>query len=304
MPSRSVAALANWLAGWDVLKSEREKKWWLGDGIDLVNKAKAMGYQGAPNSKKYDVIVWLRSTPEDVELDVAGEVAEPTLNKNSNPAKRKAGEAVQQVSKRRAKGSKRREDDVLAQMFDRSDKASQGGNEINTYQYMHLTPFSGDLAIHSSKHSACVELWHVPQLHFLSDVTTDKQIPQSLLELPNVPDRLARDGDEAGEVGNECDGCGDDRPESGGERVTEGLAGRREELRSSADASSSLSPTNACGEYSIQSDPGPGPPMRRAGDELRGWLLPRCSSSDAIIDLRACIRSCISLMLLLSVSRS
>ena len=107
LPSRSVAALANWHAGWDVLKSEREKKWWLGDGIDLVNKAKAMGYQGPPNSKKYDVIVWLRSTPEDAELNVAEEVAEPTPNKNSNPAKRKAGEAAQRVSKRRAKGSKR-----------------------------------------------------------------------------------------------------------------------------------------------------------------------------------------------------
>lgn len=107
MPSRSVAALANWLAGWDVLKSEREKKWWLGDGIDLVNMAKAMGYQGPPNAKKYDVIVWLRSTPEDAELDVAGEVAEPTPNKNSNPAKRKAGEEAQRVSKRPAKGSRR-----------------------------------------------------------------------------------------------------------------------------------------------------------------------------------------------------
>ena len=46
--------MANWLASWDVLKSDREKKWWLGDGIDLVNRVKVMGYQGPP--KKYDGI--------------------------------------------------------------------------------------------------------------------------------------------------------------------------------------------------------------------------------------------------------
>lgn len=43
MPSRSASALAGWLAAWDVLKSPREKRWWLGDGIDLANKAKALG---------------------------------------------------------------------------------------------------------------------------------------------------------------------------------------------------------------------------------------------------------------------
>lgn len=36
LPSKSCKAMANWLAAWDVLKSPREKKWWLGDGIDLV----------------------------------------------------------------------------------------------------------------------------------------------------------------------------------------------------------------------------------------------------------------------------
>ena len=96
LPSKSIAALSKWLAAWDVLKSPREKRWWLGDGIDLVNKAKAMGYQGP--SRKYDVIVWLRYTPEDAEFEVA-EVAEPTPNKKL--------EAKQAVSKRHAKGSRR-----------------------------------------------------------------------------------------------------------------------------------------------------------------------------------------------------
>jgi hypothetical protein len=103
LPSKSISAMSNWLAAWDVLKSPREKKWWLGDGIDLVNRAKAMGYQG-PSSKKYDVIVWLRSTPEGSEVEVA-EVTEPTPN--LNPPRRKVGEGAQPVSKRPAKGSKR-----------------------------------------------------------------------------------------------------------------------------------------------------------------------------------------------------
>ena len=102
LPSKSISAMSNWLAAWDVLKSPREKKWWLGDGIDLVNKAKAMGYQG--RSRKYDVIVWLRSTLEDCEVEVT-KIAEPTPNQN--PAKRKAKGATQPVSKRPAKGSKR-----------------------------------------------------------------------------------------------------------------------------------------------------------------------------------------------------
>ncbi|TVY81531.1 hypothetical protein LSUE1_G006739 [Lachnellula suecica] len=102
LPSKSVSAMANWLAAWDVLKSPREKKWWTGDGIDLVNRAKAMGYQGS--SKKYDVILWLRSTPEKSEVEVTL-VAEPTPNRK--PLKRKAELAPQPVSKRPAKGSKR-----------------------------------------------------------------------------------------------------------------------------------------------------------------------------------------------------
>jgi hypothetical protein len=93
LPSKSIAALSKWLAAWDVLKSPREKRWWLGDGIDFVNKAKAMGYQGP--SRKYDVIVWLCYTPEDAEF----EVAEPTPNKKLD--------AKQAVSKRHAKGSRR-----------------------------------------------------------------------------------------------------------------------------------------------------------------------------------------------------
>lgn len=100
LPSRSRAALSYWLAAWDVLKTDREKKWWLGDGIDLVNKAKAMGYQGP--SRKYDVIVWLRTTPEESE-DVVAAVAEPTPNKL--PLKRTADDIAQPFSKRRAKGS-------------------------------------------------------------------------------------------------------------------------------------------------------------------------------------------------------
>lgn len=112
LPSKSHGALAKWLAAWDILKSPREKKWWLGDGIDLVNRAKAMGYQGS--SKKYDVIVWLRTTPEDCEVEVA-EIAVPTPNKKivvSVPEKslkrRRAEEGVgRAVSKRPAKGSKR-----------------------------------------------------------------------------------------------------------------------------------------------------------------------------------------------------
>lgn len=103
LPSKSISAMANWLAAWDVLKSPREKRWWLGDGIDLANKAKAMGYQGS--TKKYDVILWLRSTPEESDAVVA-EVAKPTPNKN--PLKRKAEDiVVKSISKRPAKGSKR-----------------------------------------------------------------------------------------------------------------------------------------------------------------------------------------------------
>jgi hypothetical protein len=102
LPSKSISAMANWLAAWDVLKSPREKNWWLGDGIDLVNKAKAMGYQGP--SRKYELILWLRSTPEDSEVEVTA-VAEPTPNMIL--VKRKAEETAQPISKRPAKGSKR-----------------------------------------------------------------------------------------------------------------------------------------------------------------------------------------------------
>lgn len=111
MPTRAKPALAEWLAAWDVLKSPREKRWWLGDGIDLVNKAKALGYEGA-STKKYDVIVWLRSTPEDVDAWVAN-VAEPTpVAKPPPPSSHKgtAGAVVaggNRVSKRPAKGSQR-----------------------------------------------------------------------------------------------------------------------------------------------------------------------------------------------------
>lgn len=64
LPSKSRVAIAKWLAAWDILKSDREKCWWEGDGIDLVNRAKAMGYTST-STKKYDVIVWLRNTPEE-----------------------------------------------------------------------------------------------------------------------------------------------------------------------------------------------------------------------------------------------
>lgn len=103
MPTRARPALTQWLAAWDVLKSPREKRWWLGDGIDLVNKAKAMGYDGS-STKKYDVIVWLRTTPEDAEAWTA-HVAEPTANR---PLKRAAAAgASAPISKRPAKGSHR-----------------------------------------------------------------------------------------------------------------------------------------------------------------------------------------------------
>ncbi|TVY42543.1 hypothetical protein LOCC1_G005469 [Lachnellula occidentalis] len=99
LPPKSVKSMAAWNAGWDVLKSPREKNWWMGDGIDLANKAKAMGYQGP--TKKYDIIVWLRTTPEEAENKVQ-KVAESTSNK------RKAQEEPpESVSKRPAKGSRR-----------------------------------------------------------------------------------------------------------------------------------------------------------------------------------------------------
>ncbi|KAF2432044.1 hypothetical protein EJ08DRAFT_648430 [Tothia fuscella] len=102
LPSKSISALANWLAGWDVLKSPREKKWWEGDGIDLVNKAKARGYQGL--SKKCDVISWLRSTPEEEEIEITLKVAEPTPNRKRDAEVDGRGQGV---SKRGAKGTTR-----------------------------------------------------------------------------------------------------------------------------------------------------------------------------------------------------
>lgn len=74
----------------------------MGDGIELVNKAKAMGYKGS--SRKYDVIVWLRATGEEAETEVK-EVKEPTPNKK--PEKKRRVGAVERVSKRPAKGSRR-----------------------------------------------------------------------------------------------------------------------------------------------------------------------------------------------------
>ena len=104
LPSKSKSAMANWLAAWDILKSPREKEWWLGDGIDLINKAKAMGYEGAASTKKYDVIVWLRAITADTDIGLP-EVAEPTPN--SRPGKHNGNESAKLVSKRLAKGSKR-----------------------------------------------------------------------------------------------------------------------------------------------------------------------------------------------------
>jgi hypothetical protein len=62
-----------------------------------------MGYEGSP--KKYDVILWLRTTPEQSEVEVTDQVAQPTPNKR--PKKRKAKNEPEDVSKRPAKGSKR-----------------------------------------------------------------------------------------------------------------------------------------------------------------------------------------------------
>lgn len=105
LPSKSIATLSRWLASWDVLKSEREKKMWLGDGIDLVNKARAIGYKGG--SKKYEVILWMRGVPEDLDLEIQN-VAEPTNNKMAREGKRKAsGDENRMKSKRPAKGSTR-----------------------------------------------------------------------------------------------------------------------------------------------------------------------------------------------------
>lgn len=116
MPSRSRGALVDWLAGWDVLKSPREKRWWLGDGIDLVNRAKAMGFEGGgAATKKYDVIVWLRSTTEAAEEEVA-RVAEPTPVNGSAVKRKRTAQAAEDggnisdetpVSRRPAKGSRR-----------------------------------------------------------------------------------------------------------------------------------------------------------------------------------------------------
>lgn len=109
LPSKSSSAMANWLAGWDVLKSAREKEWWLGDGLHLVDKAKAMGYQAPSNTtapaNKYDVIVWLRRR-DCTELDTIT-VAELTPNKR--PVKRRAEvlAEAQLVSKRPAEDSTR-----------------------------------------------------------------------------------------------------------------------------------------------------------------------------------------------------
>ncbi|CAN8097142.1 unnamed protein product [Discula destructiva] len=103
MPTRTRPARARWLAAWDVLKSPREKRWWLGDGIDLVNKAKAMGYDGS-STKKYDVLVWLRSTPEEAEA-WAAHVAEPSPA--AKPPGRTADRSPGGVSQRPAKGSRR-----------------------------------------------------------------------------------------------------------------------------------------------------------------------------------------------------
>ena len=104
LPSKSKSSMAKWLAAWDVLKSPREKKWWLGDGVDLVNRAKAMGYQGAASTKKYDVIVWLRTTSADIDIELP-EIAEPTPN--TVPRKHARVESAIPVSNRPAKGSKR-----------------------------------------------------------------------------------------------------------------------------------------------------------------------------------------------------
>jgi len=103
LPSKSISAMSSWLAAWDVLKSPREKSWWLRDGIDLVNRAKAMGYEGS--SKKYDVILWLRTTPEDFEAEAKDQIAQPTPNKR--PKKRDADSEARNISKRPAKGLKR-----------------------------------------------------------------------------------------------------------------------------------------------------------------------------------------------------
>jgi len=100
LPSKSISALAKWLAAWDVLKSPREEKWWLGDGIDLVNRAKAMGYEG-PSMKmtlSYGYVL-LQKTPRLRLLRLQS----LHLTKKS-PVKRKAGDAVQSISKRPAKG--------------------------------------------------------------------------------------------------------------------------------------------------------------------------------------------------------
>lgn len=95
MPTRAKPALAEWLAAWNVLKSPREKRWWLGDGIDLVNKAKALGYEGS-STKKCDVIVWLRSIPEDADAWVAT-VAEPTPVAKPPSNRRAVGAAANRV---------------------------------------------------------------------------------------------------------------------------------------------------------------------------------------------------------------
>ncbi|KAG9228835.1 hypothetical protein BJ875DRAFT_489485 [Amylocarpus encephaloides] len=102
-PTRLMSELSKGLAAWDVLKSSREKEWRLGEGILLVNKAKAMGYTDF-SMKKYHIIVWLRSIPEDAYLDIP--TAEHRHKKS--PDKSEGGDLPpQNFSKRATKGTKR-----------------------------------------------------------------------------------------------------------------------------------------------------------------------------------------------------
>lgn len=78
-PPTTLAVMAKWYAAFVVLKSDREKKWWAGDGLHLANIAKALGLQNCQgNPPKPEVIAFMRRIPEALELEAEDFVRLPT----------------------------------------------------------------------------------------------------------------------------------------------------------------------------------------------------------------------------------
>ncbi|KAL5319518.1 hypothetical protein ACEPPN_012573 [Leptodophora sp. 'Broadleaf-Isolate-01'] len=97
--------LAHWLASWDVLLSDREKKWWVGDGKELEVKAFSAGYRGM--SKKYTIIAWLVERGKD--LDVTPKELKLTRSRRHHKqktGKRKTDEPEERVYRGRMKRSR------------------------------------------------------------------------------------------------------------------------------------------------------------------------------------------------------